>query len=170
MRMHLKRSKGRTESQDAELAMDMMVVFSKDDERKADSAIIARLANKLELHSVVHLNTETIAVRKLVRESGGKNGESIQHVIELLSKFRRSAGLEDINVLDDPTFDNALKKSSSLVIPDEFLCPISLEIMTDPVCIENGQVIISHFLKSYKDNPLKWTNPYKIAKLTASLK
>lgn len=150
VRMHLKRSKGRTDSQDVELGMDMMVVFSRDDERKADSAIIARLANKLELHSVVHLNKETLAVRKLVKESAGKNAESIHqgknaesihHVIELLSKFRRSAGLEDINVLEDPIVPNAIKKSPSLVIPDEFLCPITLEIMKDPVFIETGQVI-----------------------------
>ena len=66
--MHLKRSKRRTDTQDIELAMDMMVVFSKDDERNADSAIIVRLAKKLELLTVEDLNAETIAVRKLVKE------------------------------------------------------------------------------------------------------
>lgn len=34
----------------------------------------------------------------------------------------------------------------SLVIPDEFRCPISLELMKDPVIICTGQVCISLFL------------------------
>lgn len=146
----LKRSKRRTETQDIELAMDMMVVFSKDeDERNADSAIIVRLANKLDLHSVEDLNAETEAVRKVVKERKGENAESTRHVIDVLSKFRQSGGLEEVNVLEDPTVPKPLKKSPSLVIPHEFLCPITLEIMTDPVIIATGQVNIDLTLLSF---------------------
>ena len=62
-------------------------------------------------------------------------------MIELLNKFRQSGGLEEINVLDDPIVPKTLEKSPSLAIPHEFLCPITLEIMTDPVFVATGQVI-----------------------------
>ncbi|XP_034675298.1 U-box domain-containing protein 15-like [Vitis riparia] len=152
VRMHLKRSKRRTDTQDIELAMDMMVVFSKDDERNADSAIIVRLAKKLELHTVEDLNAETIAVRKFVKERGGQNAESTQHVIELLNKFRQSEGLEEINVLDDPIVPKTLEKSPSLAIPHEFLCPITLEIMTDPVFVATGQTYERESIQKWLDS------------------
>ncbi|KAJ9674963.1 hypothetical protein PVL29_024086 [Vitis rotundifolia] len=152
VRMHLKRCKRRTDTQDIELAMDMMVVFSKDDERNADSAIIVRLAKKLELHTVEDLNAETIVVRKLVRERGGQNAENTQHVIELLNKFRQSGGLEEINVLDDPIVPKTLEKSPSLAIPHEFLCPITLEIMTDPVFVSTGQTYERESIQKWLDS------------------
>ncbi|KAG5127118.1 hypothetical protein JHK82_027953 [Glycine max] len=58
--------------QDTELAMDMMVVFSDNDDRNSDSAIIERLAKKLELYSVKDLNIETLAIRNLAAERKGQ--------------------------------------------------------------------------------------------------
>ncbi|KAK9129243.1 hypothetical protein Sjap_009730 [Stephania japonica] len=140
MRMQLKRAKRRTETQDIELAMDLMVVLSKEDDRNADSAILERLANKLELHTIPDLKTETVAVRKLVKDRGGQNMESTQQIINLLTKFKQIAGFDEIssvfNVLAAP---KSLERCPSLVIPHEFLCPITLEIMTDPVIIASGQ-------------------------------
>jgi hypothetical protein len=141
MCLQLRRARRRTDTQDIELAMDMMVVFSKKDDRNADSAIIERLAKKLELNTIEDLNIETIAVRNLVRERGGQNAETTQHIIDLLNKFRQVAGMEITNVLDDPVMPKMLAKCPSLLIPHEFLCPITLEIMTDPVIVSSGQVI-----------------------------
>lgn len=139
MRSQLKRAKRRTDTQDIELAMDMMVVFSKTDERNADSAILERLANKLELHTIPDLRTETDAVRKLIKERNGQNAESTQQIIEILGKFKQIVGLEESNVLDDVPAPKTLQKCPSLAIPNEFLCPITLEIMTDPVIVASGQ-------------------------------
>lgn len=143
--MQLKRAKKRTETQDMELAMDMMVVFSRNDERNADDAIIERLAKKLDLHTVAELKTETMAVRKLVKAKGKG---ATQQVVELLAKFKQIAGVDENSVLDAPALARCLEKSKSLLIPHEFLCPISLEIMADPVIIATGQVIqIFDYLK-----------------------
>lgn len=146
MRKQLKRARRRTDTQDIELAMDMMVVFSKTDERNADRAIVERLAKKLELHSVEDLKTETIAVRNLVnKERGGSNPETHQQIMDLLNKFRQILGMEETNVFENPVMWKMLEKCPSLMIPHEFLCPITLEIMTDPVIIGSGQVIkLSH--------------------------
>lgn len=41
-----------------------------------------------------------------------------------------------------------IKKPDALIIPADFLCPISLELMRDPVIVATGQVciIISHVI------------------------
>ncbi|KAF1892541.1 hypothetical protein Lal_00011007 [Lupinus albus] len=139
MHMQLRRVRNRTDTQDIELAMDMMVVFFEEDDRNADSAIVERLAKKLQLHSVNDLNIETVAIRNLARERKGQNAESTQRIINVLNKFKRFAGMEETNVIDDPIVPKMLQKCKSLIIPHEFLCPITLEIMIDPVIVASGQ-------------------------------
>ncbi|KAL3580976.1 hypothetical protein D5086_018811 [Populus alba] len=138
-RMQLKRAKKRSDTQDIELAMDMMVVFSKKDDRNADNAILERLAIKLELHAVPDLKAEEVAVRKLVNERGVQNAESIQQIKDLLGKFKQIAGVDEAVVLDGPFSSKSLQRCRSLLIPHEFLCPITLEIMVDPVIVATGQ-------------------------------
>ncbi|EOX97454.1 hypothetical protein QUC31_015680 [Theobroma cacao] len=138
MRMQLKRAKRRTDTQDMELAMDMMVVFSKKDDRNADSAILERLANKLELHTIADLKAETVALRKLKKQRGGQN-ESIQQITDLLGKFKQIAGIDESVSLDGPISTRTLQRCQSSMVPNEFLCPITLEIMTDPVIVATGQ-------------------------------
>lgn len=141
MSLQLRRARRRTDTQDIELAMDMMVIVSKKDERNADSAIIERLAKKLALHTIEDLKIETIAARNLVRERGGQHAETTQQIIDILNKFKQVAGIKVTNVLSDPVVPKVLEKCPSLVIPYEFLCPITLEIMRDPVIVASGQVI-----------------------------
>ncbi|KAF4382134.1 hypothetical protein G4B88_009424 [Cannabis sativa] len=138
MSLQLKRAKKRTDTQDIELAMDMMVVFSKKDDRNADRAIVERLGKKIELHNVEELKKETVAIRNLVKDNG-HNTESSQHLIDLLNKFKQVAGMEETVILDESVVPRMLAKCSSLMIPHEFLCPITLEIMTDPVIVASGQ-------------------------------
>ncbi|XP_077246322.1 plant U-Box 15 [Tasmannia lanceolata] len=152
MRMQLRRAKRRTETQDIELAMDMMVVFSKKDGRNADIAILERLAKKLELHTVPELKGETIAVKKLIKERGAQNAENSEQIIDVLNKFRQIAGMEETNGLDDGTLLKTLQKCPSLTIPNDFLCPISLEIMTDPVIVATGQTYERSSIQKWLDS------------------
>ena len=139
MHMQLKRAKRRTETQDIELAMDLMVVFSKKhDDRNADSAIIERLASKLELHTIADLKEETAAIRKLLNRRR-QNSESLQQIADLLGKFKEVAGIDEAFLLESPG-SKSLPRCPSSLIPHEFLCPITLEIMTDPVIVASGQV------------------------------
>ena len=118
--------------------MDMMIIFSKNDERNADIAILERLAKRLDLYAIGDLEIETVAVKKLVKERGTtKHVESTEQIVDLLKKFKQVAGFDDDNgavkVLDDSPTLRCLERCRSMLIPHEFLCPISLEIMTDPV-------------------------------------
>ncbi|KAF5747233.1 hypothetical protein HS088_TW06G01414 [Tripterygium wilfordii] len=151
MRVQLQRVKRRTDTQDIELAMDMIVVFSKKNDRNADSAIIERLAKKLELNTIEHLNNEAIAVRNFVKK-GGQSSECVQNIIDLLNKFKQIAGMETTDdVLDHPVMPKMLEKSPSLIIPHEFLCPINLEIMIDPVIVASGQTYERDAIQNWFD-------------------
>ncbi|GAB2232446.1 hypothetical protein Droror1_Dr00011479 [Drosera rotundifolia] len=145
MCVQLKRAKRRTDTQDMELAMDMMVVFSEEDDRNADIAMIKRLAKNLELRTVEDLNEESVAVRKLAKEKGEKYAESAKKIINVLNKFKHIEGIEETDLFEEPVKPNQDSvKAHPLDISQEFLCPITLEIMTDPVIVATGQVIFLH--------------------------
>ncbi|KAA3465455.1 U-box domain-containing protein 15-like [Gossypium australe] len=150
MRMQLKRAKRRTDTQDMELAMDMMVIFSKKDERNADIAILERLANKLELHTIAELKAEKTAIAKLVKQRGGYN-ETMHQIVDLLGKFKQIAGIDETFSLDGPISTRTPQTCQSPLVPHEFLCPITLEIMTDPVIVATGQTY-------ERDSIRKWLN------------
>ncbi|KAH1122761.1 hypothetical protein J1N35_005921 [Gossypium stocksii] len=150
MRMQLKRAKRRTDTQDMELAMDMIVIFSKKDERNADIAILERLANKLELHTIAELKAEKTAIAKLVKQRGGYN-ETMHQIVDLLGKFKQIAGIDETVSLDGPISTRTAQTCQSPLVPHEFLCPITLEIMTDPVIVATGQTY-------ERDSIRKWLN------------
>ncbi|KAJ0010752.1 hypothetical protein Pint_34107 [Pistacia integerrima] len=153
MRMQLKRAKRRTDTQDIELAMDLMVVLSKTDDRNADDAILERLAKKLEMHTIADLKDETLAVRKLVKERAGQNADSIQQIKDLLGKFKQIAGVEETIVPDGSVSKKSLQRCQTMLVPHEFLCPITLEIMTDPVIVATGQTY-------ERESIQKWLNSH----------
>ncbi|WCJ28931.1 U-box domain-containing protein 15 [Euphorbia peplus] len=139
MHMQLQRAKRRSDTQDIELAMDTMVVFSRKDDRDVDTAILERLAYKLELHTIADLKAETIAVKKLIKSRDVQNAESIQQIKDLLEKLKQISGVDETIKLDGPISSKCLRRCQSLLIPHEFLCPITLEIMVDPVIVATGQ-------------------------------
>ncbi|XP_022895384.1 U-box domain-containing protein 15-like [Olea europaea var. sylvestris] len=148
--VQLKRAKKRTDTQDMELAMDLMVALSTNDDRNADSASIERLANKLSLHTAEELEIESLAIKKVKERRGCHTAESIQQMIDLLNKFKRLAGVAENDLMDGSEIPKTLAKCASITIPDEFLCPITLEIMKDPVIVATGQTYerpsIEHWL------------------------
>ncbi|KAI3797059.1 hypothetical protein L1987_39749 [Smallanthus sonchifolius] len=164
MCMQLKRAKQRIDSQDMELTMDMRAVLSFDNARIAECESIEKLANRLPLNTLEDLRIETVAIRKLVKERRGHNAQGTQNIIDLLDRFKRFAGIEQVNVLDDPVPCNrSLQKCASIAIPFEFLCPITLEIMRDPVIVATGQTYerasIQQWLDSDRQNCPKTGRP-----------
>ncbi|XP_047074865.1 U-box domain-containing protein 15-like [Lolium rigidum] len=147
----LKRSKKRADTQDMELAMDFMVVLQDKEDRSADRAILERLAKKLELQSLADLRAETMAIKKLINERNGQQAESTRQIIELLHKLKDVAGVDEKNILGEVSIPKYLEKCPSLMIPNDFLCPISLEIMTDPVIIASGRTYERRRIQKWLD-------------------
>ncbi|KAI4973114.1 hypothetical protein ZWY2020_028822 [Hordeum vulgare] len=155
MNAQLMRCKKRTDTQDIELSMDLMVILqnNKDEERNADRAILDRLASKLELQMLADLRAETVAIKKLINERNGQHADSTKQIVELLHKFKAIAGIEEKNVLGSEVFvTKSLDKCPSLMIPDDFLCPITLEIMTDPVIVASGQTYERRSIQKWLDS------------------
>ncbi|KAF7101621.1 hypothetical protein CFC21_102898 [Triticum aestivum] len=155
MNAQLMRCKKRTDTQDIELSMDLMVILqnNKDEERNADRAILERLASKLELQMLPDLRAETVAIKKLINEQNGQHADSTKQIIELLHKFKVIAGIDEKNVLGGEVFvTKSLDKCPSLMIPDDFLCPITLEIMTDPVIVASGQTYERRSIQKWLDS------------------
>ncbi|CAA0834929.1 U-box domain-containing protein 15 [Striga hermonthica] len=152
LRMQLRRAKKRTDTQDIELTMDLMVALSTNNETNTSIASVERLAHKLSLHTPNELAQETLAIRKLVKERRGLGAESTQQIITLLNKFKKLAGVAENGILDDPDVPKSLTKCMSIAVPNEFLCPITLEIMTDPVIVATGQTYERDRIQQWLDS------------------
>lgn len=130
-----KRAKGRRDSPDLLMEMDLAIAQKDMD---VDPSILKRLSEKLHVRTMNDLRKESLAIRDLVISGGGDLGDCIQTMMFLLQK------LKDV-VIGNPEKDTSeaekeLIKHRSPVIPDDFRCPISLELMKDPVIVSTGQV------------------------------
>ncbi|KAF3791676.1 U-box domain-containing protein 13 [Nymphaea thermarum] len=139
----LRRAKDRSYSfPDEELLLDLQTTLS-DSEDNVE--MLKRVAQKLQLTNVNEIEQEFQALQVAVTENsnsdetGDYNVEQMVNILERLKKFV---------VSDDHPKDEACgaksepvdeKKPESLVIPDDFRCPISLELMRDPVIVATGQ-------------------------------
>ncbi|CAD6264432.1 unnamed protein product [Miscanthus lutarioriparius] len=106
MNAQLTRCKKRTDTQDMELSMDLMVILqNKEEERNADRAILERLAKKLELQTLAELRAETMAIKKLINDRNSNGGgqhavaDSTRQMVDLLNRFKEIAGVDEKDVL-----------------------------------------------------------------------
>lgn len=136
MHAQFKRAKAKVELADLQLDMDLEVVQI---EKDPDPEILNRLSEKLHLKTINDLKKESTEIHELVISSGGEPGDSLEMMSSLLKKLKDC-------VLNENTEAGGLEgekvsiKHRSPVIPDDFRCPISLELMKDPVIVSTGQV------------------------------
>ena len=131
-----------------------MFLYNKNNEVYADPAVIRRVAEKLQLMGIADLTQESIALHEMVSASAGDPGESIEKMSRLLKKIK------DLVQTENPDLGSLLRENfippissgqvstdgnhKSIVIPDDFRCPISLELMSDPVIVSTGQVVFMY--------------------------
>lgn len=132
-----------------ELYGDLLSLYEGNDEA-ADPAVLIRLTAKLQLMEITDLTQESLALHEMVSARGEDPGKSIEKMSMLLKKIK------DFVQTENPEMDPPAKVEGSLlhsageaaangnhkapVIPDDFRCPISLELMKDPVIVSTGQV------------------------------
>lgn len=152
MHAQFRRAKEREDTSDAELYNDLLFVHNKSTESDVDPAILSRLAEKLQLLTISDLKQESLALHEMAIASGGDPGNVIEKMVMLLKKFK------DFMQTQDPEMGPLAKlnafspngKSETPRLPDDFRCPISLDLMKDPVIVATGQVfdpyLFLHFL------------------------
>lgn len=143
-----RRAKGRVDAPDVELYEDLLSLYN-ENETSADPAVLRRLVEKLQLMGIDELTQESLALHEMVSASEGDPGASIEKMSMLLKKIKDFVQTENPN-LDAPSREKSVPASCSgqasteknhknPVIPDDFRCPISLELMKDPVIVSTGQ-------------------------------
>ncbi|KAJ0021003.1 hypothetical protein Pint_32356 [Pistacia integerrima] len=144
-----RRAKGRVDAPDVELYEDLLSLYNKNNDAAIDPAVLRRLAERLQLMGIADLTQESLALHEMVATTGGDPGESIEKMSMLLKKIKDFVQTENSN-LDAPSKEKNLcpshggeassdRNHKAPVIPDDFRCPISLELMKDPVIVSTGQ-------------------------------
>ncbi|XXG66257.1 hypothetical protein AAC387_Pa05g3777 [Persea americana] len=152
-----KRAKGRVDTPDVELYEDLSSAYNSSAD--VDPLVLGRLAEKLQLTSLADLKQESLALHEMVA-SGGDPGENIEKMSMLLKKIKEFVQTENPDMGGPaerflpsggngrvPTDGNA----KSPVIPDDFRCPISLELMKDPVIVSTGQTYERSCIEKWLD-------------------
>ncbi|XP_078180676.1 protein spotted leaf 11-like isoform X2 [Carex rostrata] len=146
-----------------ELHRDLLSIYNNPYEINLDEEILQNLSDKLHLITISDLKQESLAMHEMVVSTGGNDpGESIEKMCMLLKKIKDFVQTRNpvMGTIGNPNVmlpDAKMKSQVSvpIPIPDEFRCPISLELMQDPVIVSTGQtyerVCIEKWLASGHD-------------------
>lgn len=142
-----KRAKGRRDSLDFQLDMDLAIAQK---EKDPDPAVLKRLSEKLHLKTLEDLKKESCTFHELVILSDEDPGDSFEAMSSLFKKIKDWVLMANPQV-DNPEGEKGLIKHRSPVIPDDFRCPISLELMKDPVIVSTGQTYERSCIQKWLD-------------------
>ncbi|KAK4435976.1 U-box domain-containing protein 14 [Sesamum alatum] len=146
-----KRAIGRMESPDLQLVMDLAAAQMEDD---PDPIVFKRLSEKLHLRTINDIKKESLAIHDMVISCGGVPEGVSEEYFETMSYLLRK--LKDCVMMDNPDVDASEVDKSSIkhgspIIPDDFRCPISLELMKDPVIVSTGQTYERSCIQKWLD-------------------
>lgn len=95
--------------------------------------------------SIDHEVTEKVEIASRPNSSKGYGSDQMIHRLERRGSSSASSDICLLNNADaddggcsSPKSSEENRKPGSPVIPDDFLCPISLEVMRDPVIVATG--------------------------------
>ncbi|XP_051129573.1 U-box domain-containing protein 4 [Andrographis paniculata] len=110
----------------------------------ASSESLAKIADRLSLKSNQELLIEAVALEKL--KENAEQAEKIAEIEFLEQMISLVTHMHDLLVI--------MKQSQAcnpVPIPPDFCCPLSLELMTDPVIVASGQTYERAFIKEWID-------------------
>ncbi|MCL7052332.1 hypothetical protein MKW94_015824 [Papaver nudicaule] len=156
-----KRAKVRLDTPDAELYEDLLAVYKQSNDGITDPDVLRRLAERLQLMGISDLTHESLALHEMVVSSGGDPEESIEKMSMLLKRIKDFIQTDNPEI-DIPAIENSHLSGlgeqvpgndspKSITIPDDFRCPISLELMKDPVIVSTGQTYERQCIEKWID-------------------
>ncbi|KAF8108596.1 hypothetical protein N665_0107s0018 [Sinapis alba] len=142
-----RRAKGRVDASDDELYEDLQSLCIRSSDLDDYQPALQRVAKKLHLMEIPDLAQESVALHEMVASSGGDASESIEEMAMALKLIKDFVQMETDNSEDQNVGVNSSSNGQTStaashkipVIPDDFRCPISLEMMRDPVIVSTGQ-------------------------------
>ncbi|GAB4836416.1 U-box domain-containing protein 14 [Ancistrocladus abbreviatus] len=142
-----RRLKWKGECRDPQLEMDMAIM---QEEAEPDAAVLRRLSDNLHLKTIDDLRKESRAFHEMVVTTGADLGNSFETLTYLFKKLNDYL-LSVIPEKDTCDVEKETIKHRSPVIPDDFRCPISLELMKDPVIVSTGQTYERSCIQKWLD-------------------
>lgn len=138
-----KRAKGRADLRDSQLYSDLLLAMSQEKEAVSDTALLCRLADRLQLRTPLELDAEVRAMQDLIQGRCPEVDGSLEPIFKLLKKLKKAlavgASERESSVPEESPSSSDNESSCPAVIPDDYLCPISLDLMRDPVIVATGQ-------------------------------
>uniref|UniRef100_A0A804LHN6 U-box domain-containing protein n=1 Tax=Zea mays TaxID=4577 RepID=A0A804LHN6_MAIZE len=110
-----------------------MSLYNSSSSASVDANILRWLSEKLQLVTIYDLNHESLTLHEMA--SGGDPGGIVEKMSTLLKEIK------DFVQAEDPEMGGKSSpkgNSACPVIPDDFYCPISLDLMKDPVIVATG--------------------------------
>ncbi|XP_076957369.1 U-box domain-containing protein 14-like [Bidens hawaiensis] len=145
--VQFKRAKKRMDSFDMQLQRDLALINR---ETEPDLETIKRLSEKLHLTTVNDLKLESVAYHDMVESSVGYPEDCIEMISFLLKEIKGCVMLGNPEI-DMEEGEKSVMRHRSPVIPDDFRCPISLELMKDPVIVSTGQTYERSSIQKWLD-------------------
>lgn len=140
-----------------ELYEHLLSIYNQSCDVTTESDALCLICEKLQFVSAEDIKQESLALHKVIVDRGGYYEKSLQGLAAVLRKIEDFL-LKDSENKGDGWFEKRTQVLSSgdlplhtneqcvnlccqsPVVPEEFRCPISLELMKDPVIISTGQV------------------------------
>ncbi|KAK9168680.1 hypothetical protein Syun_000820 [Stephania yunnanensis] len=142
-----KRAKEKMDPPDVQLYVDLLTAQK---DKDPDRAVLRRLSERLQLMTIHDLMKESLALHEMVIACQGDPGDCLEEMSALLKKLKDSV-VEERPEMEIDDSKKSFVKHRSPVIPDDFRCPISLELMKDPVIVSTGQTYERSCIQKWLD-------------------
>eukprot|EP00268_Persea_americana_P038728 TRINITY_DN3833_c0_g1_i1.p1 TRINITY_DN3833_c0_g1~~TRINITY_DN3833_c0_g1_i1.p1 ORF type:complete len:700 (-),score=125.22 TRINITY_DN3833_c0_g1_i1:409-2508(-) len=129
---------------DKQTSMDVHLILSQFEKKIVpNSSDLKRLVTRLGIRSWTDCNREIRFLEEEMERENSKENERRIMLLSILVGFMNYCRGVLFDVVDGPNVENTDIKYDSKMLdclnPEDFRCPISLELMTDPVIITTGQ-------------------------------
>ncbi|KAF8101913.1 hypothetical protein N665_0201s0217 [Sinapis alba] len=148
LHFQFKRAIERREEYDLQLSHDLAMAESVVDPEYPE--ILKRLSQELQLSTIDELKKESHAIHEYFLSYDGDPDDCFQRMSTLLKKLVDCATTESSEP-DASTGSKTISRHRSPVIPEYFRCPISLELMKDPVIVSTGQTYERSSIQKWLD-------------------
>ncbi|KAK8952873.1 Protein spotted leaf 11 [Platanthera guangdongensis] len=140
-----KRAKCHTVDSDLGLYNDLRSIYNSMPDTDPD--IINRVVENLQLLNISEFTQESAALHELVVSNGGAVPEkNLERMSMLLKKLKDYVLTQNYEAENPPCHSIPV---STISIPDDFRCAISLELMKDPVIVSTGQTYERRSIKKW---------------------
>ncbi|PIA29172.1 hypothetical protein AQUCO_06200037v1 [Aquilegia coerulea] len=142
-----RRAKERMDSPDSQLQTDLAMAQK---DKEPNIAVLRRISEKLQLQTITDIKKESLALHELAISTEGDTGDCLEDMSSLLKKLKEFLLFDRLDA-DTSERENSFMNHRSPVIPDDFRCPISLELMKDPVIVSTGQTYERSCIRKWLD-------------------